>query len=381
MRSYVRDERFWFAVAVLMGTMIGVGIYGIPFAFAKAGFWIGLAWLVLLAGVMALFYVLSAELILVTDGYHQLSGYVEYWLGSWGKRLLTLAMVLGIYGALLAYIIVVGEFLHTVLSQFFTINPQWYGVGFAVFWSFFWLIRIRTAAAVELALASLYVVTILLIAFFSAPHVQVENLTGFTPYFWFLPYGVVLFALSGLSALPIQRRLLRGREQFLKPAILWAVGGAAVLYALFAFVVVGVSGSTTSPEAITGLFGLLGQPIVVLASILGVFTISTSYLMLGTALFETFTIDYRVNRFASWMLTAIPPLFFFWSWLRNFIDVIALIGAVSVGVQAILFLGSYIRARTLRPDEAAWRLRVPMSVLWFLIFIFSMGVAYELIVR
>ncbi|HVZ11343.1 MAG TPA: aromatic amino acid transport family protein, partial [Candidatus Paceibacterota bacterium] len=44
-----KNRKFWAAVAVLVGGTVGVGIFGMPFAFAKAGFWIGAAFLVPIA--------------------------------------------------------------------------------------------------------------------------------------------------------------------------------------------------------------------------------------------------------------------------------------------------------------------------------------------
>src|SRR5688572_11131568 len=141
MWSALRDRRFFQASALLVGTMVGAGIYGIPFAFAKAGFWIGAIWLVVLTGLMMLFNLLFAELALSTQGVHQLSGYAHIWPGPWGRRLMTFANVLGIYGALLAYMIVFGEFAHNILSQFFAVDPQLYSVAFAGIISLLWFAR------------------------------------------------------------------------------------------------------------------------------------------------------------------------------------------------------------------------------------------------
>ena len=83
MLTLFRDRKFLHAVAVLIGTMVGVGIYGIPFAFAKAGFWVGMVWLVGLAGIVCLFNLMFAELTLSTQGTHQVAGYANIWLGAW----------------------------------------------------------------------------------------------------------------------------------------------------------------------------------------------------------------------------------------------------------------------------------------------------------
>lgn len=381
MLAYLKDRKFLHASAVLIGTMVGVGIYGIPFAFAKAGFFVGMLWLVGLAVIICLFNLIFAELTLSTQGIHQVSGYANIWLGAWGRRLMTVANTIGIYGALLAYMIVAGEFLHNVLSQFLTVDPQLYSLLFALAWSLLWVMRPRTIAAFELVLIGMYAAIIIAIAAVGLPHIKPEFLTGWAAEFWYLPYGIVLFALSGLTAIPIQRTLLAGRERLLRPAIIVSMVVVVALYALFALTIVGVSGDVTSPEALTGLYGILGTPVIMLASLLGILTVSSSFVMLGTALYETYHIDYRLRPSAAWLLALVPPALFFMSGLRNFIDVIGLVGAVAIGTQAVLLLAAYLRSRRMRLRVSELRLRIPAMVVWGLMAFFAAGVIHELIVR
>lgn len=381
MRYFLRDRYFWQATALLVGTMVGAGIYGIPFAFAKAGFLLGAAWLVALTLAVGLFNLLFAELTLSTEGVHQVSGYAHIWTGGWGRRVVTFANVLGIYGALLAYLILFGEFAHNILSQFIAVDPQLYSYLFAGAWSLFWLARIRTLAGLDLIMAGLYGLTVAGIVALGLPKIEFANFAGIEPHFWHLPYGVVLFSLGGVTAIPLQRQLLTGRERLLRPAIIAAMLFVAVLYLVFAFAVVGVSGEVTSPSAITGLFDFLGTPIVILGSVLGLLTISTSFLTLGTALFETFSLDYRMRTAAAWLLAALPPVIFFWSGLRNFIDVIGLVGSVSMGIMAVVLLLACLRSRRTRLRTPEFRVRVPAVVVWLLMLVFLVGAGYELFLR
>lgn len=376
-----QDAKFYHAVAVLVGTMVGVGIFGIPFAFAKAGFWVGVAWLFGLAVVVAIFNLIFAELALSTPGRHQVIGYMHTWLGPWGRRLATLANVISLYGALLAYIIVFGEFSHNVLSHFIAVDPRLYSILFAVSVSMLWVLRVKTIAAIEQAMVVLYTVVVLLIVVMGAGSIRSGNFAGWTADFWYLPYGVLLFALAGLSAIPIQRQLLIGRERLMRSAILSAMGFTAGLYLLFAFVVVGVSGDATAPAAIAGLYGFLGTPVVIIGSLLGMLTITTSYLMLGTALFETFHIDYHVRVPIAWLLTGAPPLFLFMSGMTNFIDIIGLIGAVAVGLLSVLILAAYLRARRARLREPEFRVRISTTVVLCMAVLFAAGIVFELVRR
>jgi amino acid permease len=369
---------FRHAAAALVGTMVGVGIFGVPFIFARAGFWVGMAWLVAIAAFKVLFYTMFTELMLRTEGVHQLAGYAGIWLNSWGKRVVTFMNILGIYGALLAYTIVVGGFLHNILSSFTAIEPTLYSVLFTAVLAPILLARLRTVAFVEQALTVLFVVVVALIVFAGFGDISPGNYAQVMPDRWFLPYGVLLFAFGGLTSMPIMRQLLVGRERAIRPAVITAIILVAIVYFLFAAVVVGISGSATSPDAISGLFGILGMPILILGSLLGILTISTSYIMLGTAMYEIFHIDYHLRRPVSWLLVVVPPLVFFSSGLRNFIDVIGLVGAVAGGITIILFIVAYLKARTYTIREPEFTLRVPVFVWYLLMAMFAVGVVLGL---
>jgi hypothetical protein len=135
---------------------------------------------------------------------------------------------------------------------------------------------------------------------------------------------------------------LSARPQLVNRSITTAIVIVSVLYTFFALTVVGISGDITSPDAFTGLYDVLGPTVVMIGSLLGILTTSTSFVMLGAALFETFTLDYRVPRLAAWGLTIVPPVGLFLSGLRNAIDVIGLAGGVAIGVQCVVILLAYL---------------------------------------
>lgn len=378
---YLRDRAFRHATTAIVGTMVGVGIFGVPFVFAKAGFGIGLAWLIGIGAVVTLFYLMTAELILRTEGDHQLVGYAERWLGSWARRVVVFTSMLGIYGALLAYTIVISQFLHNVLSHFLTLDPQLYSILFTLALAPILLFRLRTVAFVEQAMTLLFIGIISVVLVTGIWHVEPSNFTYVIRYYWFLPYGVLLFAFSAQTSIPIARRLLRGDERRLSTAIITAVSLTALLYAVFAVVVVGISGMATSPDALAGLFDSLGLPVIVLGSLFGILTISTSYLMLGTALVEIFHLDYKRRLFPAWLLTVVPPLLFYVSGFRNFIDVIGTVGAIALGAQALVFIAAYLRRERITERVPEIQLHLPVFVWYMLMVAFATGIVYSLIWR
>jgi len=379
--SQFKDKQFLHASAVLIGTMVGVGVFGIPFAFAKAGFWIGFLFLIGIGLVTLFINFIYGEIILRTHQSHQMVGYTQFYLGNLWKRVIFFSFLLTTYAALLAYIIIAGEFLPNVLSSVFYLSSSNFSLWFFVVASLLVLFGIRTVAWAELILSALFFVVIALIFGFGIFDINFSNYSAVNFEFWFFPYGVLLFAFGGLPAIPIQRQILNDREGDFKKAIITAMVFVGVLYLVFGFTVLGISGEATSPDAISGLIESLGGRIVFLGSLFGVLAVSTSYIMLGTALLQIFTLDYGLNRKLSWLLVVFPPFALFLGGLRNFIDVISLAGAVGIGLEAFVLVFMYMKAKSHGDRIPEYSMKVPAWTLYLLALVFAGGIAHTLFTR
>lgn len=361
--------------------MVGVGVFGIPFAMAKAGFWIGFLFLVLVGLITLFLDFIYGEIVLRTHQPHQIVGYTQLYLGDFWKRIIFFSILLNTYAALLAYIIIAGEFLSNVLSPVSYISSTGLSIWFFAIVSVLILFGIRTIAWVELVLALFFIVIIALIFGFGIDKINFANYSGITPELWFFPYGVLLFAFGGLSAIPIQRRLLGDQENNFKKSIVYAVVLVGILYFIFGFTVFGISGEATSPDAISGLVDFLGGKIIFLGSLFGALAVSTSYIMLGTGLLQVFNLDYGFGKKLSWFLVIVPPLVLFLGGLRNFIDVISLAGAVGVGLEALVLIFVFIKAKSYGDRLPEYSMSVPVWVLYLIAICFLGGIGYTFFTR
>ncbi|MBX4190109.1 hypothetical protein KW791_02340, partial [Candidatus Parcubacteria bacterium] len=302
------NKKFIYAVAVLVGSIIGVGIFGMPFAFAKAGFGIGFAFLVPITLIVLLVYTMYGEVVLRTEAKHQLTGYTKKYLGVSFQRIIFFSSLLTAYAGLLAYIIIAGDFLNTIFSPVLFAASSTYSIVFFVLVSLLVLRGLKTVSWVDLVFTSLYVVVIVLIFIFGFDKIHLINLKTYTPEYAFLPYGVLLFAFGGLLGVPIQREMLIGKEHLMRKAITTSILAVAGLYFLFTFTVVGISGDVTSPDAISGLFEFLGSNVTYLGAIFGILAITTAFLMLASGLIEMFNFDFKVPRSRAWLFAIVPPL-------------------------------------------------------------------------
>ena len=361
--------------------MVGVGIFGLPYAFVQAGFWVGMTLLVLIGLSTLLIDLMYGEVVLRTHDKHQLMGYTKLYLGPTAQKLLFFSAVLMSYVGLLAYIIISGDFLSTLLSPFFFVPVTTYSILFGIVLSLAVLKGIKVISRLELFFSCLFIGVMALIFFTGFHAIHPTNFTGFNRANAGLPYGILLFAFGGLMGVPIQRQILTGHEKKLWWAIILAVFCTAILYAVFAATVVGISGAGTSQDAVAGLYQFLGQNITILSSLFGAFAITTSFLMLATALVNTFHFDFKIHRLNAWLLAIAPPFILFLAGIRTFVGIISLAGGIALALEQILVVFLYARAKSKGDRVPEFSLNIPTWLLYVLICIFSVGIVYFLFIQ
>jgi len=376
-----RPNKFWLAVATLVGSTVGVGLYGVPFTFQKAGFGIGLLFLAGICVLILLANLLYGEVVLRTHERHQFIGYVEKYLNPWAKKFALFVFWTAVYGALVGIIIISGDFLSNILSFYFRFSPFAFSTIFLIVISVLVLKGLRTVSRFDFFMMLLFGFVLLLIVVFGINRIAAANYTLARRDFWFLPFGVVLFAMFSMPGVPLVREVLSGVENKFKKALVIGTLIPAILYLAFAFVVVGISGEATSPDAISGLLDFLGPKIVFIGSLFGFLTSSTIFLNLATSLKESFQEDFNFGRLGAWLLVVLPPYLLYLSGIRNFIDIIGLVGGVAISLEMILLILVYASAKKNGERIPEYSVRLPQPVLYFMMLIFAAAAAYTLFIK
>lgn len=375
----MKRNSHWYTIATIVGTTVGVGMFGIPIVFAKAGFGIGVLFLAILTAIVILLNLMYGEVVLRTQARHQLIGYAEKYLGPVSKRFLLFTLVFSVYGALLAYVIISGTFLSNFFSFYFYVSPTTLSYIFFILASLMILAGLRAVAWFDLGMLVFFCVVVASIMIFGVRHINLHNYILWGKEYWFLPFGVIFFALSGASAIPLAREIITGNEMRFKKSIILGTLIPAVLYLILTFFVVGVSGETTSPDAISGLSSSLGEKIVFLGSIFGFLAVSTSFLGMGVSLKESFQYDFKLKKSTAWLLVILPPLLLFYLGMNNFIDVIGVVGGVALSLEGIFLLFLYLKAKKLGDREPEYSLSVPRAAIYLLVVVFAFAIVYTLI--
>jgi amino acid permease len=367
------NKKFWATTFTLTGTIIGAGILGLPYVFAKSGFLVGLFWIMVLGAVMIFVNLCLGEITLRTRGKHQLSGYAKKYLGPWSQRIMFSAMVFGIYSALLAYLVGEGESLSKLIPG--NIPPIIFGIMFWLVMTLLLREGLRGLKKVETwgVIAIIIIIATIFIRFF--PYIQTENLLTFNPTHFATPIGVILFALLGFTSIPELRKEIYKQEKLFKRAIIIGSIIPIILYILFSVAVVGIIGTSITQVA-TLSFG----PFM---TILGIFTMLTSYFVLSYSLRDTFKYDAKVSQKTNFFFVSLVPLILYIIINQlGFISFTLILGAggvVSGGITGILILFTAKKAKNTTRNKKQPEIKMPLN--WIIIiiisFIFLAGIFLE----
>ncbi len=338
-------KRFLHSVQPFVGSVIGVGIFGLPFVFSQAGFGIGIVHLVVIAAVYSVVLLAYADIVMNTRGNPRFVGIVRKYLGYKWSWIAVLLMIGAIWGALLAYILIGGEFLHALLSSATGGSLFTFQIVFFVICAGLLIGGLGFIARLEVVFVFALLALLLLIMIGSLPHANFSNLGSIDPKQWFLPFGVVLFALGGISVIPEMAQILGRDRRSLRKAVAFGLATVTAVYALFAASVVSVTGADTSQEAMIGLGHAVGPWAMTIGAIIGLFSVFTSFLILGISLMDMLMYDYKRRYITSWVAAISVPLVIFLLGAREFIGVVGFIGGVFGSLSGLLLIITYQKAK------------------------------------
>jgi len=369
------NKKFIQGVFLLSGTIIGVGMFGIPFVFSKAGFIVGAMELLIITAALTVIHLAYGEILLRTDTIHRLPGYVNIYFGKRLKFFSSFSYLIGLMGALLVYIVIGGKFLNNLL------NLPNFG-GEIIFWAagtVFIFFSIRQLGLIDTLINTLLVGFLAYFVFGALPYFREITPPLYSFDNVFLPYGVLLFSLAGATAVPEVRALVgKNSGSLLKFIIIFGTVIPAVLYFFFALSVAGVSGINTSPDALSGVMGFLPSYLLNLGMVVGILAAFTSFIVIGLTLKETLYFDFGMRHWVSWAVTSFFPLLLFVLGVANFIVIIGFLGAVTGGIDAILTLAVFQKAKKLGKRIPEYSLSLSKTVIYALAAMFILGIGWEI---
>ena len=329
------------SIGVLSGTIIGAGVFSLPYVFQSSGIITGLFYLALGAIVYIIVYQMYAEVILKTQEKHRFVGYVRTYLGKWASYFSILISVVQVIFVLTIYLILSQSFADLITNFGSSVEKV---IVFWVIGSILVFIGAKKIAELE-SLVTVGIIGVILLVFAFAlmngnsAHFLSSN---FFPD-WkmaFLPLGPILFSLAGRQAIP---DMLKFGGDY-KKSITLGVIIPAVIYLMFVFSVLALS-PVVSQDSISGLAGSLpGILFVGLIGFFGILSLVSSYGEVGEDVYESLELDLKMPFWIRFSLIFFGPITVYFISSQSFIGLVSFVGGIFLALEGLLIIWMWVKA-------------------------------------
>lgn len=367
---------------LLAETIIGAGMFALPYVFMKAGVLTGAFFLIFLGLAAVITHLMYADIVVRTPQNHRFVGYAKIYLGKAGFWLGFLINIVGALFGLTIYLILSASFID-LIGGTKEIGLPVYG-KILIFWilgSVTFFININRLAFSEFltfAFTAVVIFGIFAYGFFSADF-NPANIFLFNADNFFLPYGLVLFSLAGATAVPTVLGYFRNNGKpsaMAKTPIIVGSLAPALIYLFFVFGVLFLS-DAVSEDSVSGLIGRLPPFILWVLGVLGAATLWSTYVVIGRNIKKTLEHDLSLGHYPAGLAVSFLPLLFYFSGFQNFLSLAKYIGGVFIGLEGILIILIWQKAFKTQTNGLIGEIR-PIIV-YGLLFVFAGGIVYTLL--
>ncbi len=351
-------DKLYKAAFTAIGTIIGAGVLGLPTAISEAGFLIGLTDLLIIGGIMTLTTLIIGEICLRTKDAHQIPGLVGKYIGKKTEGLVTLLAVFSMYGALIAYTEGNGKILSLLLGVDPIIGKLMFFIPFSAIIYF----GVKGVEESETKLVLIMIFSILILSFASLFYFNPNNLFVVNFSEVFMPIGVIVFAYSGMFAVPQMKEILWMEKSKMKKSILLGMFIPLVLYLFFTFTCIGALGKTSADIITVALANEFGIFFLVFGYAFTFFAMGTGFIALGNATREVYCQDLNCNKNLSFILAVSPALISLLG-AATFVDILSITGSLFMIPLLIIVLYLYCKAKRIGERKPEYELNLPSWVL------------------
>lgn len=329
------------SVLLMIATIIGAGVFGLPALFAQLGFW----------PASLLFFAVLA-LVVVTHGFFvtlaldvpekmRLPGHAHRLLGASGGMLATVTYPLQIIGSNVAYILLGGAFLRMLVHEagFSTVDGiRLWQLFFVVCGGATVFVGLRAVARVESYVTWGLIASMLILAAMVIVRADTDAVFSFATR-WspgLFPFGVFLFSLSGLPAVGEVVDEVGRNPKLSRTSVLWGTVLAGLISYVFAIAFALALSSASSSDPLIALQEQVPVFARWLIPLAGFLAVATSYIATAQDLKATIHLDFGVPKLVAWTVAIFVPYAITLLITPNFLVVMGVIGAVFGGINGVL---------------------------------------------
>lgn len=330
MASVANRRATLLAAGTVAGTTLGAGIFALPYLASVAGILPVAAFLVGLSAVVIYAHTLYWRLLRDLPPDTHLLELARHHLGPVGARGTFLVTVLGLMLTVTAYLVLGTTFIEALTGMSHAYATLLFWAACSVPLAFRIPRLIRAELVMTLVMCALLVLLVLTVPI---------RLAAFPLISWeyvLLPFGPLLFALAGWTAVEPALAAVRRERGHRIPTLALGTISVAVLYLLFALSF-GSAGNPVTPDTLSGVLHLPYWQVGALL-VAGVLAILTSYLPMNLELKNAMRRGLGFTRAHAFTAALFLPYVLVLIGFNNFLTGIELVGGVFLAAQYVAIL-------------------------------------------
>lgn len=323
------------AVATIIAGTIGVGFLALPYSIYKTGTLWGLV-VMLFAGFVTLITNLAyADIITKEKNNCQISEYTKKYLGQKASLIVTLVVVAGTTGILLAYSLLAGSAIKNILSFVeYEVSTTLSSILFVLISVI--IMKYGIGLIGHLSEFAVFVLILFIIGsvFVLVPDVDLDNLTSFQIGEASNLFGISVFALYSTAAVPMIDEIIGYNKKSYKSAITVASIITFMLYLLFSLFYALAYGSNLSGGFLE-TFRLESNGVQLIIAVITLVAIFSSFVLVANTLKEIFVFDYKIHSKTAIGIISFVLIFLVLFEIGSFEAVISIVGSLALAIQSL----------------------------------------------
>lgn len=372
-------KKFILPASILAETIIGAGMFALPYVFTLSGIGLGLIYLFFFGGILVLIHLMYADIILRTPENHRLMGYAEFYFGKSGFWSSLIITIIGALFILTAYLVLSISFINVLVPFIPDIYKMLIFLALASLPVF---LGINKLAASELFVLFGTISIILIIFGFSFS--GFEKLITVYPLFnadnLFFPFGVILFSMFGRSAIPVVLGYFRNNGESpanVKWPIIIGTIVPIIVYILFIFAILGLSDIVTE-DSVLGLVGQLPLFILVMLALLAIIELWSTYVVIARDVKKSLEHDLSFTPIISGTIIVGFPLIIYFLGFQNFVKLVDYVGSIFISLEGILIILIWRKISKIESEYKIFNKINPL-IIYALLLVFISGILYKLV--
>lgn len=332
-------------VGTLAGTIIGAGIFSLPYLARTVGLTTGILSLLAFTLVYIAVHLMYARVLETRNGEHQFFYVARQFLPRLVAPIASWIIFFELLFVLTVYLVLAPTFAHVAfgVSGFLPLVLFWIVSSACSF------MRVSVMSIAE-SVGLFSIATIVMMTFFvgfgkpltivSAPPLSLDSIL--------LLFGPLLFSLSGRPAIAKivteHRKAVAAGERFsITRVVVWGTSIAAVIYAIFVLSMLRLN-PTISSTALDSL-STISPLVVTLLGFLGLVTLWTSYFMIGGNVYDMLVLDKKTPRWIAVGIVCAAPFILYSIGSKDFLSLLGFTGGVFLGLEGLFVVALWLRTK------------------------------------